>query len=464
MKTLFNAERQILFSNNSIQEPQPILINFINCAIQMIYSQMQASKLKQNTTQFFKIFLNFAKLGEETTKYLVDKQFIARALDAFYDQDKLKQFLDLPYQDIQTNLIGYQNTKKKKIVSILDEYWSKQKNQHFTAPTIPTDFGTNSKYLWQTLFILINSPETTLTNSEKALLMAPNNYIISTLDKSNESKQFMRAYVGILGILATNNQKFTKQLIDLVFSILTTKNVGDWRPVFHLIKKQCEIEDSIEKPRIDRLIKKVLEALRQNQSNDQYACDADILQQFILKLATRNNSVYQWFTSNTSQLGFILEWINFNQIASKNYLLIDDVLMHNSFTRPKTGKSAKKHCLKKFQQFQALVKKQQLEDINDFDSDEDQGNFDFMVGQKIDYYHKNLQNWIPAEINKICEDLLQIKYENKNNMIFLWINKDSENIMLENQMISNEEYERDTYQESSESNESSDYNLSLIHI
>ena len=39
------------------------------------------------------------------------------------------------------------------------------------------------------------------------------------------------------------------------------------------------------------------------------------------------------------------------------------------------------------------------------------------------FSHRHLQKWIPAEITKICEDLIQIKYENKKNEILLWITK-----------------------------------------
>eukprot|EP00828_Plagiopyla_frontata_P014498 TRINITY_DN1900_c0_g1_i2.p2 TRINITY_DN1900_c0_g1~~TRINITY_DN1900_c0_g1_i2.p2 ORF type:complete len:139 (+),score=39.48 TRINITY_DN1900_c0_g1_i2:435-851(+) len=135
--------------------------------------------------------------------------------------------------------------------------------------------------------------------------------------------------------------------------------------------------------------------------------------------------------------------------------MIDDILMHNSFIRPKNLLAAKKHCQKKQIQFQALVNKEKLDQTHDFDSDDDQSNFDFSIGQKIDYYNRNMQKWVSAEICKITGELVQIKLENKKNTIFQWINKDSENIMLENQMINNEEKEYDSYNEENNSSQSS---------
>ena len=64
--------------------------------------------------------------------------------------------------------------------------------------------------MWQVLDLLINEPSIILTGSAKSLLMPSNTFIITTLEKSNESKIFMRSLVGVMCVLVKDNEKFTK--------------------------------------------------------------------------------------------------------------------------------------------------------------------------------------------------------------------------------------------------------------
>lgn len=81
--------------------------------------------------------------------------------------------------------------------------------------------------MWEALYLLINEPSTILTGNARTLLIPANNFIIKTMEKSNETKVFMRSLVGILCLLVKDNEAFTKQIIELVRDILTKKNVVD---------------------------------------------------------------------------------------------------------------------------------------------------------------------------------------------------------------------------------------------
>ena len=70
---------------------------------------------KVRCDQFFKMFLNFAQLGDQMAVYMVSKKMVGRLFDILHDKHKLnftfRQYSDVPFEETKDLVIGLPNLK-----------------------------------------------------------------------------------------------------------------------------------------------------------------------------------------------------------------------------------------------------------------------------------------------------------------------------------------------------------------
>ena len=247
--------------------------NFINCCLN---SLNKAQTYPHDFKEFYLIFYRFAKLSQKTVIYLMEKQFIGRFFNSFFE-------INIYFEETLNSSIHFEENINNNLVFPLKEKRKKKLNQKNNQLKKKEKFfcerfsSNNRVHIWQTIAYLMSHCRIDKNHKQfKSLLIFVLNLFIfyrvsclnlrlnknennlCTLDKKSIQKIIedgslkisVRSISYILSFLSYENLRFSIELIDAICNGLDERKSSEFRPYFACIKKSLTLNDSLKQRRV----------------------------------------------------------------------------------------------------------------------------------------------------------------------------------------------------------------------
>lgn len=254
-----------LFETDNNELPTTVLGNLMNCLISLVH---EIRGMARDYTEFFLIFYELAKCGQETAHYLLGKKTIGRLVEFFCGyvrdlHDVFRKLNDVKFAEFdEENGIGEPAEVRKKVLSGFEELKQRKKEKMLM------DYNTSSKiYLWQTVCELLLYCKANLKSEscckwqkteqaaeimpeERALLKQDSDDFIDKVWSDAKAKGSVKAISTIYAYLSFEDEKFTGSIVSNLEKGLLKKHLNDFRFMFALIKKLLSLDDSLQTMRV----------------------------------------------------------------------------------------------------------------------------------------------------------------------------------------------------------------------
>jgi hypothetical protein len=451
------AANRLMETDKKTGLPVTRLANFINACIQLIFETKQGSR---EFTDFFKIFYEIARTGPEPTGYLIHHKVIGRLMDFFYDgMSPLNEFFrnmsDVPYKE-SGDLIGFCHEEKKKHRTTLDEILAKRKER-----AMPEHHSAHRTFLWQSVSYLITfckiskSPKRCpwqigdydyeVVSEERTLLTPEFIFITKAIDDATHKIAY-RAIGKLYSYLAYEDAKFTTILLNALKQGFTEKDHSVYRQYFRCFYNFMLLKDSLEEQRLNELCGMFAKSFHENSN---YYMETDMMSSFFLKMVGRVEGFRNYFMKQPDTWTWIINWLS--QYPSPPLGMPQSPI---KLQKKRAGVPCWKYAIQeyksisqlKLQKFKRLAKGEPELLTDKWDSDNDLGDHEFQLSEKLDYHDNHHQKWVTAEVDSILEEMIRINCISEDKEIPpTWLSKECDGLApFETMQVVQEQIEKES--------------------
>jgi len=221
----------------------------------------------------------------------------------------------------------------------------------------------------------------------------------------------------------------------VVMSGIEEFSFDDVRPLFRTFTGLLNIKDSIRAERIDWALSALLATMKQQ---DKYWKITDLCIEHLIRLAKKNDDVYNWLRDHVDRWSWVIDWIaafpnqpshmdNNIQLHKPNR---GSSSHHMSIWSPSRGFSQQFGGLsgkKKRAVLELIREAKEIDKADASDSDEDLSERVFTVGQLVDC-KDTASKWLISKVLEVKEGQVYIHYESWSSKWDEWIDTDSPRI------------------------------------
>ena len=395
--------------------------NFINLVISNI---KESRKWTEFNTNFFCLLSKFASLGQEARLYLLKAKVIGRII-AHYQQDAsafqefFTDYSDVVFEENTNVEIGLPIKLENTKITLWEEMFQRKRDLQVA------EANQDYTFLYETLSYLVRScvfkadqastyvddlRYTQLHEHEYASLLFDEKDIMGLLD-SCTTKLSGKHLGSVLIHLCHGNNEFDAALRGVLIQGINDKQLEELKAYFPIFKRYLFINDDHTEERINEGVKDYFTVL---SNNVKYSSFMARFTSYLLKLAHMNRSVAEVLASCPEDWDWIIDWIKKTPIPNKT---------NQQFKQHTREIAISQYKMKCFED----IKRGEIENYDEYDSDDDMSTTKFYKGQKLDYQIGSY-SWVTAEVISVLDEMIHVQFTQYNQTKLHWFSVDNESI------------------------------------
>lgn len=268
-----------------------------------------------------------------------------------------------------------------------------------------------------------------LNKNREMTLLVPTPMLVSYVVEDATKKIAQRGIGQMYAYCSYHNYQFSASIIrDVIIKALNTKDHPRFKSHLVVLKYLFSVQDPHSDKRCNEIMDELVKVLK---ASIKFVEDCEAIATFIIKLGRRYNRAREYLRTNPEVIDWITDFLKNRSAPRSDYEGVARG-MHQYMKIEQEQNRRLRAILAKIAHLNAIkASTSTTDDETIWDSDNDLGDHQFQVDEKIDIYdNQTTLRWVTGVIVQIIEEMVQVKFLDKYQEIRqpMWVSRDDERI------------------------------------